>query len=239
VLSGLAGGVIAALVFTMLPVTAATGDNMVVGEANRSGRSTWLTSRGPSVMKLNNTGGNPVLDLRNGGAAAPLVVDSNRRVTSLNVDRVDSLHANQLVRVAHAETDQVIDTAVFGDGSNGTLLSTKIQAPTPGLLFIVGGTDAWVPDSDPSGDMFRCMLRVNKTYVTGTGRDTRPAYIDSSHTSNMEDNCSTNGVQEVPAGSHTVDLYVEGRNTAAPQADFWDASLQVLFVPFGANGGMP
>jgi hypothetical protein len=75
--------------------------------------------------------------------------------------------------------------------------------------------------------------------VVGSERDVRPAFVDDTHTFNNEENCSTNGVEEVAAGSHTVDLQVTGRNTSPPQAVFGAASLQVLFVPFGANGTQP
>jgi hypothetical protein len=94
--SGLAGGVIAAIVLSVVPVVAGNGDALLLGAANRAGRSTWLTSRGPSVLKLNNTGGNPPLDLRTRDGAAPLAVDSNTRVDNLNADRVDGKHASEL-----------------------------------------------------------------------------------------------------------------------------------------------
>ena len=105
-LSSLGGAVLGALLVgvllvSMIPATAASGDRLVLGAVNRSGRSTWLTSRGPSVMNLNNAAGGVVLDLRNGGGAAPIMVDSDRRVPRFNADEVDGLHARDHVRRAH------------------------------------------------------------------------------------------------------------------------------------------
>jgi len=251
---------------------------MVVGVANRSGRSTWLASRGPSVLKLNNTAGNPALGLRNGGGSAPLLVDSSIVVTGLNADQLDGqdstaflgaaakatdadlldgqdstaflgaaakatdadlldgLHANGLVRVAHTETANVDEAAVFGSNEDGDILTTTITAPTAGLLFIVASTDSYVSGSGASGDLFICLLRVNDSEVTGSERAVQLSYIDATHTYNNEEDCSTNGVEEVAAGTHHIDLQITARDTTTPQVNFDDASLQVLFVPFGADG---
>jgi len=254
---GLAGVLVGALLVTALPALGATGDNLVVGVSNRSGRSTWLASRGPSVLKLNNTAGNPALDLRNGGASAPMLVDSGVVVAGFNADEldgqdstaflgaaakatdadlVDGLHANQLVRVAHTETINVDETAVFGSNNFGDILTTQITAPTAGLLFMVAGTESYLVGSGAIGDLFRCQLHVNDSEVTGSRRAVRVSVIDATHTSNDNENCSTNGVQEVAAGTHHIDLYIINRNISSPQVYFGNASLQVLFVPFGADG---
>jgi hypothetical protein len=160
-----------------------------------------------------------------------------KKVKYLNADRVDGFHANSLVRVAHDETDDVDETAVFGSTDNGDILSTQITAPEPGLLFIVGGVDGWLSGT-VAGDTYECGLWVNNNLVAGTFRSVTLG-DDAGHTSNGGEDCSTNGVQEVTAGTWTVDLHVSGRNNSMPQERFDGASLQVLFVPFGADGTEP
>ena len=55
------------------------------------------------------------------------------------------------------------------------------------------------------------------------------------HTSNSEENCSTTGVQQVTAGSHTVTLTIINRATAG----FSRATVWALYVPFDGQGNTP
>ena len=51
----------------------------------------------------------------------------------------------------------------------------------------------------------------------------------------MPENCSTTGVHQVTAGTHTFALTIGSRNTVT----FFGASLWALFVPFDGNGNRP
>jgi hypothetical protein len=156
-------------------------------------------------------------------------------------DRVDGFDADGLVRVAHAATVEVNETTVFGSDSSGDVLSAQITVPVDGLLHMVGGADSYIPSV--GDDPYQCFLHVDDTEVTGSKRGvvvSRPASdAGVTHSTNYEQDCHTNGVQEVAAGTHTVDLHVANRATSAPKALFDEASLQVLFVPFGADGTQP
>jgi hypothetical protein len=123
ILTALAGVVagallISGLVMTVIPAEAESGDTMIVGESNRAGRSTWLASRGPSVLKLNNTAGNPALDLRNSGGSAPLLVDSSVVVAGLNADLLDGQTATDFL----ASDGKAADSDLF-DGQDSTAFS--------------------------------------------------------------------------------------------------------------------
>ena len=151
-------------------------------------------------------------------------------------DTVDGNKGIELVRVAHAETNNVDDATVFGGGDSGILLSTSITAPVAGLLFIVGSAESYVLISGADGDQYTCELSVGIAEVTGSRRFMRPAKQDPPYTNANDQNCATNGVKEVTAGAHTVALVVGARGTSEPKAYFDGASLQVLFVPFDATG---
>jgi hypothetical protein len=252
--TALVGGIIGALVVGVLtPVGAAIGDVMKVGRANTADATT--TIRGSSAATLNLVQQDPTgkaMRLKGPGAGNKVKRLNADRLDGLSStaflragaqandsDEVDGFDANGLVRVAHAETFDVNETTVFGGNHWGDILSTQVTAPTPGLLFMVGGAESWLGSSSAYGDIYICMIRVNRTEVIGSGRHVQVAYGDPPHIYNGEEDCSTNGVQEVSAGTHTVDLRVTHRGTSAPQAMFQDASLQVLFVPFGADGTQP
>lgn len=119
-LTGIVAGalLISGLTTTVMPADAESGDTMIVGESNRAGRSTWLASRGPSVLKLNNTGGNPVLDLRNDGGSAPLLVDSSVVVAGLNADLLDGQDSTDFL----ASDGKAADADLF-DGQDSTAFS--------------------------------------------------------------------------------------------------------------------
>jgi hypothetical protein len=215
-LIGLLAGV---LLVGMVPAAAGNGDNLILGASNKAGRSTWLTSRGPSVLKLNNTAGNPVLDLRNGGAAAPLTVDSRKRVVNLSADRLDGRHARDLIRVGYDSTDDAADR-------NGYAAATSITAPRAGYLVISGSVAARFAGTN---DYLGCHLTVDDSQVTGTRSIVR---LNTDH---LDELCSSTGVQAVDAGAYTVALNVVEWHTAALHG----ATVWVLYVPFDGAGAAP
>jgi len=227
--SSLGGAILGALLVgvllvSMLPATASIGDRLVLGASNRSGRSTWLTSKGPSVLKLNNSAGNPVLDLRNGGTAAPLVVDSDRRVPGFNADKVDGRHARDLIRVAYDSTSNA-------PNANGAAATVTIEAPQSGLLVMSGTIDALGDDYDK----YQCQLKVDGTLVLGTPMVSIVHDAGGAATVNNSENCSTTGVYPVAAGSYDITLDIDGRDTVV----FGNASLWAMYVPFDGTGATP
>jgi hypothetical protein len=222
-LAALAGGVVAALLLSVIPAVAASGDRLVLGAQNRSGRSTWLTSRGTSVLKLNNTGGNPALDLRVERGVPPLQVNSTKRVVDLNADRIDGLDARDLIRVGYDSTDEV-------DDANGAAATVTISAPRRGLLVMSGTIDA----AGNSHDLYICRLMVDGYLVIGTEMQS-VVHAAGGTTINNSENCSTTGVQPVAAGSHQVTFDIVGWDAAV----LHDASLWAMYVPFDHNGNPP
>lgn len=84
---------------------ASTGDSLIIGTFNKSGKTTQLKS----------TGKGPALSLHARGKRPALKVDSRARVRKLNADRLDGKNAKQLrnnVRVYRATS---------GDSTNGVL----------------------------------------------------------------------------------------------------------------------
>jgi len=220
----LIGLLVGALLVSVIPAVGRTGDPMVLGTSNRAGRSTWLASRGPSTLKLNNTAGNVALDLRVQPGTAPLAVNSNRRVVGLNADRVDGLHAAELVRVGYGSTADAADT-------NGAAATATITAPRPGLLVMSGTIEA----SGIPSDGYFCRLKVDGTEVTGTVMASTLGSAGGDHTNNADENCATTGVYPVDAGQHTVTFHISSQNTAF----FGGASVWALYVPFDGTGNPP
>jgi hypothetical protein len=220
-LIGLLAGV---LLVSVVPAVAANGDNLVLGASNRAGRSTWLASRGPSVLKLNNTAGATVLNLRNGGGAAPLAVDSDVMVENLNAELLGGLEVDHLVRVGYDSTDDAADT-------DGPAATVTMGVPQPGLLVMSGTIDA----GGGNYDWYGCRLKVDDTVVAGTHMRSTVNDGGGDHTSNDSENCSTTGAQPVAAGSYEVTLDIAGRDLVT----FDEASLWVLYVPFDHTGNPP
>jgi hypothetical protein len=176
-------------------------------------------------MKLRNTAGAAVLDLRNGGTSAPMLVDSDVVVENLNADLLRGYEADHLIRVGYDSTTNAPD-------ANGAAVSVNMGVPQPGLLVMSGVVDA----SGNAEDTYSCELRVDDTLVSGTEmfsavhRETV-----GSHTTNATENCATTGVRVVDVGWYDVDFYLDDRNSAS----FNDASLWVLYVPFDQTGNPP
>jgi hypothetical protein len=82
---------------------------------------------------------------------------------------------------------------------------------------------------------------VDSTDVLGSIRWVEVSKVNTSDfLETNSENCATNGVKEVAAGTHTVYLRIFERGGPSQMyADFHDGSLQVLFVPFGADGTQP
>lgn len=219
----LIGILIGALVVGSLPVGAAVGDAAILGAVNNSGghETTFRGHGGDGVLKIRNTTKNPALDLRVDGNAAPMVLDSTRRVKKLNADRVDGFQANQLVRASFASTPNVVD-------ANGAAVSATIEAPRPGILVMGGSIEAFGTTYDSWG----CRLKVDGVTVGGTSMFSSTNDQGGDHTRNYNEDCSVDGAQVVGAGTHSVDLDVYLRNSVG----LFEAAVWVIYVPFDGFG---
>jgi hypothetical protein len=225
--SGLAGGLIAALVFTMIPATAANGDPILAGRGNLAGRATKLRSRGASTLTLTNTRGpgGVALELVTPAGVPPMQVNRTARVRRLNADLLDGRHANALIRGAYGTVDKA-------PARNGPVVTAAITAPRDGLLVISGSIDGSV--NAGQFDFYTCGLAIDDAKVPGTSRT---SFVQQPTTGgvNPSENCSTTGMHAVPAGAHTVSLDISGRDTAV----FTEASVWALYVPFDGTGAVP
>ena len=140
------------------------------------------------------------------------------------------LSAHQLVRVAHAETNNV-DEAIFGGGFTADALTVTVNAPQDGFLIMGAAIDGF----GSAFDAYGCALDVDDTFVAGTLMGSEVHQAGGDHTINGEENCSTTGVQPVAAGSHTVDFRINGRNSVSLSR----ATLWAMFVPFDGQGLRP
>jgi hypothetical protein len=219
VVAALAGGLVAAAV----PAAAAQiGEALGLGEVNTVDARTVLRGDAGSQpnMSIRNTGGGSPLFLQTlGNGSPPLIVDSDRQVNNLNGDLLDDRHAGELVRAAYAATPDAVN-------GNGDVVTATITAPTPGMLIMGGGLDAF----GTSFETYWCSLEVDGTQVEGS---LRIVGVDSSGTTNnAHEDCATDGGVVVVAGTHDVALHIANHNSA----EFFDASVWVMWVAFDGEG---
>ncbi len=196
------------------------GDAFRLGTPNHvNARTTLRGTLDEPNLRIVNQGTGRALALFTQSGVPPLQVNQTARVPKLNADRVDDWDANQLIRVAHAEATNAPDI-------EGDLLTTSITAPVKGFLVITAGANA---GSGP-GEWTNCRIEVNDITVTGSRRGML---------AEPGDHCSPNGTQAVRAGTHTVSLYVELGPPPIGQRRFFNASLSVIYIPFGPTGGPP
>jgi hypothetical protein len=141
----------------------------------------------------------------------------------VDAGEVEGSRADQLLRVAHAETNDA-------DDIEGTLLSASITAPSDGFLVISGGvTPTGIRDD---GSVLTCGFNVDGQEIAASERSDDHEIEQSS----IWGFCESSVTVPVDAGDHTVDLYfqtVEQFPTPGP------ASLTALFVPFDGTGDTP
>ena len=208
-------------------VVVANGDPIQAGVVNKTDSRTALRSASNgSTLQLQNTSGATALDLRTKAGVPPLKVNRATRVPRLNADRVDGKHANQLIRAAFGSTEDAAD-------DDGDAVTTTITAPAAGILVMSGSIESFADEGQE--DFFSCRLTVGGSVVTGTERDSKVHDSGADHTSNNEENCSTDGAQVVAAGTHNVALNINNQDTAQFEA----ASVWVIWVPFDGTGAVP
>ena len=181
---------------------------------------------GPSLQVDNNSANAnaTALDLQVEAGKAPMKVNSATKVANLNADTVDGKHADQLVRVA-----SFTGPSALAAGANGTVATTTINAPAPGFLVIDASSDVL---NSFQADVYECSVQVDNATAPGSRRSmalsaTQPGV-------NFEENCATNAVVPVSAGTHTVDL--EATLVSAPRTNWKDTALSAIYIPFDGSG---
>ncbi len=243
-----------ALIFgaATVAMAAVPGDPFKLGRTNTIDEmSTLVGSASGALLKVDNEGDGPALDLRVESGEAPMKVDSSSKVTSLNADKldgndasaflgaddqatsatnadeVDSKDANELVRVASFTGESPLPDGTEG----GKVATTKINAPSKGFLVIDASSDFRNQDLAPASITFSCFIGVDNTAASGSER-----HIELDHDVNREEDCSTNAVVPVFAGNHTVDLKVRG---PSKNTEYDDTVLSAIYIPFDRNGAQP
>ena len=208
----------------------ANGGNFILGQTNAATAITKLAGSagvaGPSLQIDNNSANASAtaLDLQVEPGKAPMKVNSGAQVANLNADKVDGKDANQLVRVASFG-----GRSPLARGTTGTVATTTINAPAPGFLVI----DAGVEFSDPgASDVIQCLIEVDNVFASGSDRFVDLNANPAGAGDELED-CSTNAVVPVAAGTHTVELV----GAVTSSGTVWgDTALWAIYVPFDGSG---
>jgi hypothetical protein len=231
--------VVAAVTLTSASVAlAGSGVNGVfnLGVTNTVNAITTLVSGaagvGPAgpMLRIDNNSTNAAataLELLVEPGKAPMKVNSGTKVTNLNADRLDGKHDNQLLRVASFSGQSPLTS-----GAAGPVATTTINAPTAGFLVIDAGVDTW---NFAERATVLCYIQIdnNSSFVPGS---IRFAEINGDVGLNRDEDCSTNAVVPVAAGTHTVDF--EGTPGSAT-TNWGQTALSAIYVPFNGTGAPP
>ncbi len=159
------------------------------------------------------------------------VVDAATAVSAESADdadMLDGLDANQLSRVAYAVAT---NDAWVGDGTNGDILTTTINAPIDGFLVISASSDVFSYSVDDSPG---CAIELNDAVVSSSRRQIE---VNGTGSVNREEDCSTQTVVPVMAGDHEVSFVTT--LSPATGVTYDESALTVMFVPFDAQGNPP
>jgi hypothetical protein len=100
--AALIGALVAAVVMLTLPVVAAVGDALKLGQANSVNAVTSLSGSAPASLRItNNRASSPALDLRVAAGSPPFKVNSTTRVRYLNADLLDGKHMGFFAPATH------------------------------------------------------------------------------------------------------------------------------------------
>jgi|SRR5215207_1503881 len=220
-----------ALVFGVATMAfGANGGNFILGSLNNTAiaitKLTGTVGGGPALQVSNpsTATGSTALDLQVATGKAPMKVNRTTKVTNLNSDQVDGKSAANLIRVASFSGASPLTT-----GIGGTVATTMINAPSPGFLVIDAGVENW---NFTGGGVVRCHIRVDNVFAYGSQRFMEHNVAGG----NRDENCSTNTVVPVGAGTHTVDLL---GNSDSSGTNWGETALSAIYVPFGGTGAPP
>jgi hypothetical protein len=207
----------------------ATGGNFILGISNQAGSQTRLTAPvAGATFRVENTSTSSTatgIAIATNANRPPFALTSSSKVTNLNADLLDGLHANQLARIA-LDTGPLSASAVtFSDQAQIT-----IQAPQSGFVLVNGVIHFDTED----GDCLPCAGHVhirNETTLTSSAH-TAVTVADGQTVA-----AAVTWVFPVTTGAHTFSLEAGKFPGAATHVvDFRNAMLTGLFVPFGPTG---
>jgi hypothetical protein len=150
---------------------------------------------------------------------------------SVNADRVDGRHANQLSRVARMGTAASTDLPTTGEGVQyGTDL--VITAPTAGFVTVNFGFTI------QSSCTVSCLAVGHVAHVE-SGSTTLTAFLTEvwASTTVPSTSASINWVFPVDPGVNTFQLILTRDNGGNGTMTGWYGSGTALFTPYGATGG--
>jgi len=158
-------------------------------------------------------------------------IETGAPVSGLDADKLDGLHASDLIRAAYAESTTTKDN--WRSTSYDTLVSKSVTVPANGILLIWAAYNgAW--DIDSSTDSY--IFVQSRITVGGVekGITQMTEFWDNLTALDLENTTHAIAVP-VTAGSTTVALEARLYSGSA-YAVIMARSLTTLFVPFG-NGG--
>jgi hypothetical protein len=207
---------------------AANGGPFLLGSNNLATAPTRLSSSAGPALKLTNTSsGETALGLFVQDDSPPLVVNSDVRVNNLNADLLDSLHANELVRVGRAFDLDVVSAVTFSARAQ-----IAMNIPTAGFVLVNGQARA----RTASAACNPCFLHMQfRDQTTG---DVSPALITEIGNGTATDRNQALGatwVFPVTAGARTFALET-GVFPPAGAVSTDNPTMTALFVPFGPTG---
>ena len=133
-------------------LAAVPGDPFKLGRTNTINQlSTVIGGTSGALLRINNNGGGPALDLRVEEGKAPMNVNSNAKVSGLNADQLDDHGANDFV-----SEERIYEESNSEAGSGGGEDETVFARCDSGDKVLGGGGGApFPPDllrvSEPSG----------------------------------------------------------------------------------------
>jgi hypothetical protein len=229
--------------FTSGIVVGAAGAPLILGQSNSSGgsRTTVQSSSTDGTMKVTNTGSGRALEVVDGNKPplriagpndeAPMVVNSTKKVSNLNADRLDNFSARNLVRASYDQS--FADVVLPAAASPATLVSTTMTLPGPGYVIVQA-------TATPYG-FVACSCEVAFAVTDG---DTTSLYQRAQIGSNADSTEIANvSAQYVftyaEGGAQTFNL--QGLNFGAGTSDIRVTyrSITALYVPFGSTGNVP
>lgn len=148
----------------------------------------------------------------------------------INATKLNGYKANQLIRVTD---DKVVNSSVGAPTDWAPVVTATIQAPKDGYLVMVGSVDVRSDSGTGTVDGF-CRLWLDWGLASDATiqESQRLATVDPYGGTP----CATNAGLAIAKGNRTVSLAV---NTLASLVDWRYATVQVVFVPFGAEGYPP
>lgn len=207
--------------------SSATGTNPGV-----SGQTNSTDPGSAGVVGRNNGGGPGLSAVVASQAIPPLKVNSTARVPFLNADYVDGRHANGLLRISEATSDEASPP-----NAPSPLRTVHMTAPTPGYVFLIGSALL------ETESLFcnPCMLWINfrdPTRETDQVSTAQVASVRSGSSALEFQSVTTTWVVPVTSGPHSFVLEGSTFPPVAP-VEIENATATALFVPFNGLGNTP